>query len=81
MSSGTIVSLLAETAKKHPDQTALLIKPGIRLDRWSYRRLDEESGRLAAYLRTAGIEKGDRVLLWAPNRPEWVAAYFAIMKY
>ena len=33
--------------------------------------------RMARYLQERGVEKGDRVLLWAPNMPEWVELYFA----
>jgi long-chain acyl-CoA synthetase len=43
---------------------------------WSYRRLQEESFRFAARLEEWGIPTGARILLWAPNTPEWVAALF-----
>ena len=33
-------------------------------------------GRFAALLSERGIQKGERVILWAPNSPEWVAAFF-----
>ncbi len=45
---------------------------------WSYRRLAGEIERAAARLAAGGVEKGDRVVLWAPNGPEWAAACFAI---
>ncbi|MGH2537014.1 MAG: AMP-binding protein [Candidatus Promineifilaceae bacterium] len=40
---------------------------------WSYRRLQEESGRFAASLQAWGVGRGSRLLLWAPNSPEWLA--------
>ncbi len=30
-------------------------------------------------LRASGVAKGDRVLLWGDNRPEWVAAFFGTL--
>jgi long-chain acyl-CoA synthetase len=33
----------------------------------------------AEYLRKAGIRKGDKVVLWGENRPEWVVALWACL--
>ncbi|MFL6335318.1 MAG: AMP-binding protein [Pyrinomonadaceae bacterium] len=44
--------------------------------RWSYRRVAEASFRFAHELEARGISKGERVLLWAANGPEWVAAFY-----
>ena len=50
---------------------------GYRTMKWSYRVLYERLSAVAAYLDREAISKGDRVLLWAENRPEWVAAFWA----
>ena len=42
---------------------------------WSFNRLGEESRRIAGGLLAAGLEKGDRVCLWAENRPEWIVVW------
>jgi len=42
---------------------------------WSYTRLGEECRRIALGLHAAGLVKGDRVCLWAENRPEWMAVW------
>ena len=42
--------------------------------RATYRQLWEEVGRAARGLLARGVEKGDRLGLWAPNRMEWVVA-------
>ncbi|MGH9139130.1 MAG: FadD3 family acyl-CoA ligase [Acidimicrobiales bacterium] len=46
--------------------------------RWSFadvgRRVDEAARAFAAL----GVEPGDRVAIWAPNRPEWVVALFGL---
>lgn len=67
-----LVDLLRESAERFGPSTALAIKPGFRHHCWSYTRLWELSGQVAAYLGQRGLTKGDRVILWSPNRPEWV---------
>jgi len=34
---------------------------------------------MAGLLQDRGMEKGDRVLLWAPNSPSWVIAYLGVL--
>ncbi len=43
----------------------------------SYRQLHEESLRVAAGLAGLGVGPGDRVALWLPNVPAWLATFFA----
>jgi long-chain acyl-CoA synthetase len=47
--------------------------------RYSYARLHAEARRFAAGLKAAGIGKGDRVGLFLPNVPIYVAAYYGAM--
>jgi fatty-acyl-CoA synthase len=63
------------TAEAWPDRPAL-VSPfqGVR---WTYRELDERVDRLASGLLAAGIAKGDRVGIWAPNRAEWTLVQYA----
>jgi long-chain acyl-CoA synthetase len=48
---------------------------------WSYRYSDvSRAARIfAARLREAGIAKGDKVLFWSENRPEWVAGLWGCL--
>jgi fatty-acyl-CoA synthase len=46
-------------------------------ERMSYAALDAESRRLARGLADLGIARGDRVALWLPNTPAWLALHFA----
>ncbi len=46
---------------------------------FSYRELFEEARRFAAGLSSRGIERGDRVGLFLPNVPTYVAAYYGAM--
>jgi long-chain acyl-CoA synthetase len=55
--------------------TAYVQRRGYRSVRWSYRQVAETAFRFARELEVRGISKGDRVLIWAPNSAEWVAAF------
>ena len=45
----------------------------------AYRTLHERIQRAARGLEARGIEPGDRVLICAPNSPDWIASYFGIV--
>ena len=46
----------------------------------TYAELNEKTALLAAALLEMGLRSGERVVLWAANSPEWVIAYFGILK-
>jgi acyl-coenzyme A synthetase/AMP-(fatty) acid ligase len=71
----TLCKLLQGMVSDFGPNTAILIKRGYRTERWSYQYLLEFSERLATYLRKKGFKQGDRMLLLAPNMPEWVGRY------
>jgi fatty-acyl-CoA synthase len=74
----TIGQMLNETAVTYPNQEAL-IHTDVAV-RYNYSLLLWEVDRAAKGLMKAGIEKGDRVALWAPNIPEWIVAMLALNK-
>lgn len=73
--SDTVVDLLAEAAARFDRRPALLIKPAFRTRKWRYRDLAHLAPRVARVLADEGIEPGDRVIIWAVNRPEWGIAF------
>ncbi|MEM7220950.1 MAG: AMP-binding protein [Pseudomonadota bacterium] len=74
----TIGAHLEHVAAKDPDHPALIMPhQGIR---WSYGDFVTEVDRLATGLLALGIEPGDRVGIWSPNRYEWVLTQFATAK-
>ena len=75
---GTLGSLLAESAKRWAEQSALSLYSNEPWS-WTYAELWSASLRVASLLRASGVVKGDRVLLWGDNRPEWVAAFFGTL--
>ena len=65
------------SAQRYPDKPALIFY-GHRI---SYRELHKEVDTLAAYLQQAcGVKRGDRVLLHMQNSPQFVIAFYAIMR-
>ena len=80
LGAGTLVEFLEEVAYRFSDRPALLFKTGLRYRRWSYRGLLQDSGRLASELQRRGVAEGDRVLVWGPNCPQWVLAFFACLR-
>ena len=71
----TIGANLAATAAKHAERDAL-VDVAARC-RWSYAELLSAVRRLATGFLRAGINAGDRVGIWAPNRWEWVHVQYA----
>ncbi len=74
----TIGANLARTVARFPDREALVDVPSGR--RWTYAQLDGDIDALARGLLAAGVAKGDRVGIWAPNVPEWVLIQYATAK-
>ncbi len=61
------------------DGEYLVYDDGFRPRSYSYREVARAARNFAARLEQAGIGKGDRVVLWSENRPEWVAAFWGCL--
>ncbi|MGC2108149.1 MAG: AMP-binding protein [Candidatus Korobacteraceae bacterium] len=73
-----IGEVLDDAAAAHPDDDALIVRHQQR--RYSYGELRSDVERLARGLMALGIQKGDRVGIWATNCAEWVITQFATAK-
>jgi fatty-acyl-CoA synthase len=74
----TIGEFLDEVAVKHGDREALVsVAQGVR---WTYAELNSKADDFAAGLAKLGLEPGDRIGIWSPNRAEWVVVQFAAAK-
>src|SRR5215210_4270924 len=74
----TIGANLERTVGRFGDREAVVsCHQGVRL---TYAELDAAVNRIASGLLAAGIEKGERVGIWAPNCVEWVLTQFATAK-
>jgi fatty-acyl-CoA synthase len=74
----TIGENLERTVARFGDREALVDVAAGR--RWTYAAFDADVDRLARGLLARGIEKGDRVGIWAPNCAEWVITQYATAK-
>jgi len=66
---------------KWGNNTAIFYRSGGKKDftRWTYSKFGEECRRIGRGLIEAGLVKGDRVCLWAENRPEWMAVWIGAL--
>jgi long-chain acyl-CoA synthetase len=74
--SENLATILTETAERGGDRTAF------KLDdmELNYSLLDEASARVAALVKSKGVEPGDRVGLMMPNVPYFPAIYYGILR-
>jgi len=68
--------LLRESAKKHPDHTAIIFM-GKKI---TYKELNILSDKFATALHTLGVKKGDRVAIYLPNIPQYIISYYGASK-
>ncbi len=69
----TMAAAFADTCRKTPQKTALVFND----QALTWAQLDEQTDKLAAYLLSVGIARGDRVGIMCTVRPEYVLAYLA----
>jgi fatty-acyl-CoA synthase len=74
----TIGSFFDRMVDKYRDREALVVKH--QNIRWTWGELGRRVDDLAAGLTTLGLERGDRVGIWAPNNAEWTLTQFATAK-
>jgi fatty-acyl-CoA synthase len=74
----TIGGQFDQTAARWPDQDAVIVPP--QRVRWTYRELKRQVDDFAAGSLALGLQPGDRMGIWAPNRAEWPVAQFAAAK-
>lgn len=71
----TIGKAFENVAKLYPDRECI-VSPS-QNKRLTYQEVLEESNKLAAGLRRLGLQKGDRIAIWAPNITEWLVTMLA----
>jgi long-chain acyl-CoA synthetase len=67
---------LKQSAQEFPDRPCTIFKGAVI----TFREMDELTDRLAAGLVARGVKKGDRVAIFMPNSPQFVIAFYAILK-
>ncbi len=61
------------------NEVAVRYRRGYRMETWTYARIAGQANRVARELESRGIGKGDAVLLWGENSPEWIVAFFGCL--
>lgn len=67
---------LEVSALRYPDHNAIVFYDAPM----TYARLKREVDTMAGYLQAQGVKKGDRVLLYMQNSPQYVISYYAILR-
>lgn len=74
----TLGGILHGLAKTMPERVA--VKYSTRDYCRTWKEFDEETDRVAKAFMALGIEKGDKVAIWATNIPEWLLTLFGSAK-
>jgi len=73
----TLPQCLEASAERYPDHTAIAFF-GRDI---TYRHLQQEVEAFAGWLRNrAGVKPGDRVVIYMQNSPQWVIAYYGVLR-
>ncbi|SAK42607.1 AMP-binding domain-containing protein [Caballeronia calidae] len=75
LSDATVSRFLLDTTGRFPDRPAVVFRE--QNIRWTWREFANEVDVLASGLLALGIQPGDRVGIWSPNRAEWLLTQFA----
>ena len=67
---------LEESARKYPDRACTIFKGAVI----TYKEMNDLTDRVAAALVDMGVKRGDRVGIFMPNTPQFVMAYYGILK-
>jgi long-chain acyl-CoA synthetase len=73
----TLIDFFADLSST--DGEFLVYDDGYRTWTLSYRETADAARACASRLRTAGIGKGQAVVIWSENRPEWIVACWACL--
>jgi len=74
----TIGDLFDQTVERYPHNPALISRQ--QNIRWTYSELQAQVNRCAKSLMQLGLQKGQRLGIWSPNRAEWCVTQFATSK-
>jgi long-chain acyl-CoA synthetase len=71
-----VFAAVERMCEKYPDKPALIYLG----ETWTYAELKELIDRLANALYNLGVRHGDRVMIYIPNSPQFIAGFFGTMK-
>ena len=71
-----LFSVLDEAARDYPSNVYTIFNDAVR----TYAQVKDTADRVASFLVSCGIRKGDRVAVFLPNLPHYPAIFFGILK-
>ena len=71
---------LVDSLGEYAEKTAFLTLTKHDQGRWSFAQLAQRAREFANGLIRAGVQRGESVVLFAENRPEWIAAAFGVIR-
>ncbi|MBN1834186.1 MAG: long-chain fatty acid--CoA ligase [Deltaproteobacteria bacterium] len=74
--SGTLYDIFSGVAERWKDRTCTIYLDG----QLTYGELKDKVDAFAAALAARGIKKGDRIIISLPSSPQFMVAYYALMK-
>ena len=72
----SVAQNLIDTATRLPDKVAIKYYGALI----TYSELLDQVERIAGWLQSRGVKRGDRVLLYLQNSPQWIIGYYAILR-
>ncbi|ADC64272.1 AMP-dependent synthetase and ligase [Ferroglobus placidus DSM 10642] len=72
----TVLTKIYEMSEKYPDQTALIFLG----EKYNYKKLIKLIESFSSGISELGVKKGDRVMLYLPNSPQFLISYFGLMR-
>src|ERR1700677_4421834 len=73
------LATLLDDFRRHGRDVAVVRYQGNRRRAATYQQIAHLAGRFAALLAQRNIRPGDRVLLWAENSAQWIAAFYGCL--
>jgi long-chain acyl-CoA synthetase len=71
-----LFSILDDTVNEYPNQVYTIFNDASR----TFAQVKDTADRIANFLASRGIQKGDRVAIFLPNLPHYPAIFFGILK-
>jgi long-chain acyl-CoA synthetase len=73
----TLIGFFQDLARARGD--FLVYDDGFRARTYTYAQVGAAARGFAARLHTTGVRKGDAVVVWSENRPEWIVAFWGCL--
>src|SRR6476620_2161053 len=73
----SLLEYFLENARK--DEMAFRHRTHLRTRCWTFKEVTDTAFQCARELESRGIGRGDRVVIWSENSPEWIIVFFGLM--